>query len=210
MAFELQDLPYSYDALSPYISAETLEYHHDKHHNAYATKCAELAQAAGLADKTLEQLILISSKDASGQALFNNAAQHWNHQNFWKWMKAGGGGNGGKAISGKLLSLINDTFGSYDEFRGKFIDAGMTQFGSGWAWLVLDENGKLEIVKTSNAGNPLVDGKTPILSCDVWEHSYYIDYRNARLKYLETFMDNLANWDYAAQLFESGPVKIAA
>lgn len=210
MAFELPELPYAYDALAPYMSAETLEFHHDKHHNAYVVKGNELAQAAGLADKTLEQLVVSSFKNPAQAGLFNNAGQHWNHIHFWNWMKKDGGPKNGKAIPANLESMIKESFGSYDTFRGKFIEAGMTQFGSGWCWLVLDTNGKLDIMKTPNGENPLAHGKTALLGCDVWEHSYYIDYRNARQKYLEAFVDNLVNWEYVAELFEKGPVKIAA
>ncbi len=210
MAFELPKLPYAYDALAPYMSAETLEFHHDKHHNAYVVKGNELAQAAGLADKSLEQVVVSSFKNPAQAGLFNNAGQHWNHIHFWHWMKKDGGPKNGKAIPTNLESMIKESFGSYDTFRGKFIEAGMTQFGSGWCWLILDENGKLDVMKTPNGENPLTHGKTALLGCDVWEHSYYIDYRNARQKYLEAFMDNLVNWEYVAELFEKGPVKIAA
>lgn len=210
MAFELPKLPYAYDALAPYMSAETLEFHHDKHHNAYVVKGNELAQAAGLADKTLEQVVVSSFKNPAQAGLFNNAGQHWNHIHFWHWMKKDGGPKDGKAIPANLETMIKESFGSYDTFRGKFIEAGMTQFGSGWCWLILDANGKLDVIKTPNGENPLAHGKTALLGCDVWEHSYYIDYRNARQKYLEAFMDNLVNWEYVAELFEKGPVKIAA
>ncbi len=210
MAFELPKLPYAYDALAPYMSAETLEFHHDKHHNAYVVKGNELAQAAGLADKSLEQVVVSSFKNPAQAGLFNNAGQHWNHIHFWHWMKKDGGPKNGKAIPTNLESMIKESFGSYDTFRGKFIEASMTQFGSDWCWLILDENGKLDVMKTPNGENPLTHGKTALLGCDVWEHSYYIDYRNARQKYLEAFMDNLVNWEYVAELFEKGPVKIAA
>lgn len=210
MAFELPKLPYAYDALAPYMSAETLEFHHDKHHNAYVVKGNELAQAAGLSDKTLEQVVVSSFKNPAQAGLFNNAGQHWNHIHFWHWMKKDGGPKNGKAIPANLETMIKESFGSYDTFRGKFIEAGMTQFGSGWCWLILDANGKLDVMKTPNGENPLAHGKTALLGCDVWEHSYYIDYRNARQKYLEAFMDNLVNWEYVAELFEKGPVKIAA
>lgn len=205
MPFELPELPYAYDALDPYMSAETLEFHHDKHHNAYVTKGNELAEAAGLADASLEDVVVKSFKDGNA-GLFNNAGQHWNHLHFWNWMKPAGGG----ALPGELEAAVNDSFGSFDEFRGKFIEAGTTQFGSGWAWLVLNAEGKLEIMKTPNAENPLAHGKTALLGCDVWEHSYYIDYRNARPKYLEAFVDNLVNWEYVAELFEKGPLQKAA
>lgn len=199
MAFTLPELPYAYDALDPYMSAETLEYHHDKHHNAYVVKGNELAAAAGLEGKSLEEIVLASFKDPALGGLFNNAGQHWNHLHFWNWMKPHGGGK----IPGHLEKAINDSFGSFESFREKFINAGMTQFGSGWAWLVVGADGKLEVSKTPNGENPLAHGKNAILGCDVWEHSYYIDYRNARQKYLEAFVDNLINWEYVTQMFEA-------
>lgn len=208
MAFTLPELPYAYDALQPFMSSETLEYHHDKHHKAYIDKGNELIAGTGLESLSLEEAMVAAYKDKSKAGLFNQLGQHYNHMHFWNWMKQNGGG---KKIPGALESLITSDLGGYDKFRADFIQAGMTQFGSGWAWLALDNaSGKLEIVKTPNGENPLVNGKTPILGCDVWEHSYYIDYRNARQKYLEAFVDNLVNWDYVAQLLDKGPLKIAA
>lgn len=207
MTFELPELPYAYDALAPFMSAETLQFHHDKHHQAYVTKGNELLSGSGLEGKTLEEIVVASFKDKSRQGLFNNAGQHWNHIHFWNWMKKDGGGT---KLPGALEKEITASLGGYDQFRGKFVEAGMTQFGSGWCWLAMDSNGKLEIMKTPNAENPLAHGKTALLGCDVWEHSYYIDYRNARQKYLEAFVDSLVNWDYVAQIFEKGPQKIAA
>ncbi len=204
-AFDLPKLPYSYDALDPYMSAETLEYHHDKHHQAYVDNGNKIIEDLENMGETLEEVVINAHK-AGNAGLFNNAGQHWNHQHFWNWMKPDGGGD----RPGNLDTAINESFGSFDDFRGKFIEAGMTQFGSGWAWLVMGDDGKLEIMKTANADNPLTHGKTALLGCDVWEHSYYIDYRNARPKYLEAFVDNLVNWDYVAELFEKGPLKIAA
>lgn len=201
-AFKLPELPYAYDALDPYMSAETLEYHHDKHHNAYVTKGNEILEGLPNMGETLEEVVVNAHKKGE-QGLFNNAGQHYNHNHFWNWMKPNGGGN----VPSELEAAINDSFGSFDAFRAKFIEAGMAQFGSGWAWLVLDNNGKLDIAKTANADNPLTSGQTPILGCDVWEHSYYIDYRNARPKYLEAFIDNLVNWEYCAELFVKGPLK---
>lgn len=207
MTFKLPELPYAYDALAPYMSSETLEYHHDKHHKAYVDKGNELAEKAGMAGKSLEEIVIASFKDKSQQGLFNNAGQHWNHIHFWNWMKPEGGGT---KMDGKLESAIKDSFGDFATFRGKFVEAGVTQFGSGWAWLILNGEGKLEIMKTPNGENPLAHGKTAVLGVDVWEHSYYIDYRNARQKYLEAFVDNLVNWEYVAELFAKGPVKLAA
>lgn len=197
MAFKLPDLPYDYDALAPYMSRETLEFHHDKHHNAYVTKGNELAEAAGMADLSLEEIVKKSHGTNAG--LFNNAGQHYNHIHFWKWMKKGGGGT---SLPGALQSAIDSDLGGYDKFRADFINAGMTQFGSGWAWLAV-KDGKLVIMKTPNGENPLVMGAAPILGCDVWEHSYYIDYRNARPKYLEAFVDNMINWDYVLEMYEA-------
>lgn len=197
MAFELPNLPYDYDALAPYMSRETLEFHHDKHHNAYVTKGNELAAAAGMADLSLEEIVKKSYGTNAG--LFNNAGQHYNHIHFWKWMKKNGGGN---SLPAALQTAIDSDLGGYDKFRADFINAGMTQFGSGWAWLTV-KDGKLEIAKTPNGENPLVHGASPILGCDVWEHSYYIDYRNARPKYLEAFVDNMINWDYVLEMYEA-------
>jgi len=206
MTFELPELPYTYDALDPYMSAETLEFHHDKHHNAYVENGNKLlAETSGMGD-TLEEIIINAHKQ-NNAGLFNNAGQHWNHQHFWNWMKPNGGGTD---LPGNLEAAINDSFGSFEGFRGQFLQAGATQFGSGWAWLVMNADGKLEVTKTANADNPLTHGQTALLGCDVWEHSYYIDYRNARPKYLEAFVDDLVNWEYVAKLFEKGPIKLAA
>jgi Fe-Mn family superoxide dismutase len=196
MAFELPPLPYAYEALQPYMSKETLEYHHDKHHQAYVTNGNNLLKDSGLEGKGLEDVVKQSF--GKNQGLFNNAGQHYNHIHFWKWMKAGGGG---KKIPAALQKAIDSDLGGYDKFRTDFIQAGVTQFGSGWCWIAV-QNGKLAITKTPNGENPLVHGGTPILGCDVWEHSYYIDYRNARPKYLEAFVDNLINWDYVLELYE--------
>ena len=207
MALELPPLPYAYDFLQPYMSKETLEFHHDKHHKAYVDKGNELLKGSGLEGKSLEAAMVAAWQDKKA-GLFNQLGQHFNHIHFWNWMKAKGGG---KKLPGKLETQITSDLGGYDTFRGKFIEAGMTQFGSGWCWLALDnKTGKLEIVKTPNGENPVIQGKTALLGCDVWEHSYYIDYRNARQKYLEAWVDNLINWDYVAELLEKGPMKIAA
>ncbi len=206
MAFELPELPYAYDALDPYMSAETLEFHHDKHHMAYVSKGNELIAGTGQEGKSLEEAMVWAHKNNPG--LFNQLGQHYNHIHFWNWMKPNGGG---RAMDGVLAQKIAEDIGGYDAFRTKFIEAGVTQFGSGWCWLAQDNaTGKLEIVKTPNGENPVVFGKTALLGCDVWEHSYYIDYRNARPKYLEAFVDNMINWEYVAQLFEAGPLKVAA
>jgi Fe-Mn family superoxide dismutase len=189
MAFTLPELPYPKDALAPHISAETLDFHHGKHHNAYVTKLNELVGADGsLAGKSLEDLV----RTTSG-GVFNQAAQVWNHTFYWHSMKPQGGGE----PTGAVLEAINKAFGSVADFKAKFSAAAAGQFGSGWAWLVKDGSG-LAITTTSNAGCPLTEGKTPLLTCDVWEHAYYIDYRNARPKYVEAWW-NLVNWDFVAK-----------
>ncbi len=197
MALELPALPYAYDALAPVMSAETLEFHHDKHHNAYVVNGNKLLEGSGLEGKSLEDIVVASYGDAAKAGLFNNAAQHWNHIEFWKMMKKNGGGN----IPGELEKKIKEDFGSVDAFKEAFTQAGMTQFGSGWCWLAMDKSGKLVVTKTPNAENPLVHGQTPLLGCDVWEHSYYIDYRNARPDYIKAFLNSLVNWEYVAERF---------
>ncbi len=188
MAFELPPLPYEKDALAPHISEETLEYHYGKHHQGYVNKLNAAVEGKPEAEKSLEELI----KTAEG-GVFNNAAQIWNHTFYWKSMKPGGGG----APSGAIADAINDSFGSFDKFKEEFTNAAKTQFGSGWAWLVKGGDGKLKVVKTPNADNPLRNGDTPLLTIDVWEHAYYIDYRNARPDYIDKFLENLVNWDFA-------------
>ena len=197
MSFSLPDLPYAYDALGPYMSAETLEFHHDKHHQAYVTNGNKLLEGSGLEGKSLEEIV--KESHGKNQALFNNAGQHFNHIHFWKWMKPNGGG---KSLPGALQAAVDSDLGGYDKFREDFLAAGAGQFGSGWAWLTF-KDGKLEVTKTPNGENPLVHGGTPLLGVDVWEHSYYIDYRNARPKYLEAFVDNLINWDYVLERYEA-------
>ncbi|MBN9167507.1 MAG: superoxide dismutase [Myxococcales bacterium 68-20] len=195
MAFELPALPYAKDALAPHISAETLEYHHGKHHAAYVTNLNKLLEGKPEASKSLEEVIM-----SSDGGVFNNAAQVWNHTFYWSSMKPNGGGQ----PTGDLLAAINRDFGSFDKFKEEFANAGATQFGSGWAWLVL-QNGKLAVTKTPNADLPMKHGQTALLTMDVWEHAYYIDYRNARPKYIETFLNSLANWDFAlANLKKAG------
>ena len=190
MSFTLPDLPYPYDALAPYMSRETLEYHHDKHHKAYVNNGNKLLAESGLDGKPLEEIVKASHGKNPG--LFNNAGQHYNHIHFWQWMKPNGGGD---KIPGNLEKKIIADLGSVAKMKEDFIQAGVTQFGSGWAWLAV-KDGKLQIAKTANGENPLMQGATPILGVDVWEHSYYIDYRNARPKYLEAWFDNLVNWEY--------------
>lgn len=187
MAYELPSLPYPNGALAPHITAETLEYHHGKHHQAYVSKLNEMTD--GDDSKSLEELIRTSEG-----GLFNQAAQVWNHTFYWNCMAPGGGG----VPDGELATAIERDFGSYETFVEQFKAAAAGQFGSGWAWLVLD-GGTLKIVATANAGNPMTDGMTPLLTCDVWEHAYYIDYRNARPKYLGVFFDRLVNWAFVAK-----------
>lgn len=207
MTFTLPPLPYAIDALAPIMSKETLEFHHGKHHAAYVNKANELVVGSGLENKPLEETILSSWKEKK-IPLFNNTAQIWNHTFFWNCARPNGGG---KSIPGALSKKIDQDLGGHDSFRAKFVEACVTQFGSGWGWLVLDDaSGKIEIVKTPNAETPFIHGKTPLLTCDVWEHAYYIDYRNMRQKFVEAFVDNLVNWDFVAVNFEKGPMKIAA
>ena len=193
MSFELPSLPYANDALAPYMSAETLDFHHGKHHQTYVTNLNNLLKDHELQSSSLEDIVVKASKDASMAGIFNNAGQHWNHILFWQCMKPKGGGS----IPSELEGRLNSDFGSVEQFKEAFIQAGTTQFGSGWAWLAID-NGKLVVTKSPNASNPLVDGMKPILGCDVWEHSYYIDYRNKRPDYLKAFLDSLVNWEFVA------------
>ena len=188
MPFELPELPYAKDAL-PGVSAETLDYHHGKHHNAYVTTLNGLIDGTDHADKSLEEIILA----ADAGPLFNNSAQVWNHSFFWNCMSPTGGG----APTGEVGDAINSAFGSFDAFATEFAEAAKTQFGSGWAWLV--DDGGLKIMKTANADLPLKHGVKALLTLDVWEHAYYIDYRNARPDHIKNFLDKLANWDFVAQ-----------
>ena len=193
MTFELPSLPYANDALAPYMSSETLDFHHGKHHQTYVTNLNNLVKDTDMQDLSLEEIVVKSSKDSSMAGIFNNAGQHWNHILFWQCMKPNGGGS----MPSELESRITSDLGGIDQFKEAFIQAGTTQFGSGWAWLAID-NGKLVVTKSPNASNPLVDGMKPILGCDVWEHSYYIDYRNKRPDYLKAFLDSLVNWEFVA------------
>ena len=194
MAFDLPPLPYPMNALEPHMSARTLEIHHGKHHKAYVDNANKMVQDTPLAGKSLEEVIQATAKDESKQGLFNNVAQIWNHNFFWKSMRPKGGGR----PTGDLARAIEEAFGAYDKFREAFKTAGATQFGSGWAWLVLD-GGKLKIAKTANAVNPLVQGSKPLLTYDVWEHAYYLDYQNRRPDFIDAFIDHLVNWDFAAE-----------
>ncbi|HEX7480742.1 MAG TPA: Fe-Mn family superoxide dismutase [Polyangiales bacterium] len=187
MAIELPPLPYAGDALAPHISKETLDFHYGKHHQTYVTNLNKLIEGTSNAGKSLEEIV-----KASQGPVFNNAAQVWNHTFYWNSMKPKGGGQ----PTGAIASAINESFGDYAAFRKELTDAALTQFGSGWAWLV-KEGGKLKVVKTPNAETPLTTSAKPILTIDVWEHAYYIDYRNARAKYVDTFLDQLVSWDFA-------------
>jgi len=189
MAFTLPPLPWSKDALAPHISAETIDFHYGKHHQAYVTNLNKLLEGKPEASKGLEEIIL-----SSDGGVFNNAAQIWNHTFYWNSMKAQGGGK----PTGKLLELVNRDFGSADNLLQQLGEAAKTQFGSGWAWLV-DEGGKLKVTKTANADLPMKHNQKALLTCDVWEHAYYIDYRNARPNYVDAFLKNLVNWDFAAK-----------
>jgi Fe-Mn family superoxide dismutase len=192
MAFELPQLPYDKSALEPHISAKTLEFHHGKHHATYVTNLNGLIKDTDLAGKSLEEIILAAAKDLPAkQGLFNNAAQVWNHTFFWNCMKKGGGGK----PSGAVLARIEADFGSYEKFAEDFKAAALTQFGSGWAWLVLD-GGKLKIAKTGNADLPMAHGQTALLTVDVWEHAYYIDYQNRRADFVQAFLDHLVDWAF--------------
>ncbi len=192
MAFELPALPYAKDALEPHISAETLEFHHGKHHATYVTKLNGLVEGTDMADKSLEEII----KTSTG-GVFNNAAQIWNHTFYWHCLSPNGGG----APTGAIADAINSAFGSFEAFKAQFTDSAINNFGSSWTWLVKKADGTLAIVNTSNAGTPLTDdGVTPLLTVDLWEHAYYIDYRNARPTYMDAFW-NLVNWDFVNENF---------
>jgi len=190
MAFSLPPLPYDKSALAPHISAETLDFHYGKHHQAYVTNLNKLLEGKPEANKSLEEVIL-----SSEGPVFNNAAQVWNHTFYWHSLKPNGGGQ----PAGDLGDAIKRDFGSVDEFSKKFTEAATTQFGSGWAWLVLGKDKKLSVTKTGNADLPLKHGEKALLTIDVWEHAYYIDYRNARPKYIETYLKSLVNWDFALE-----------
>jgi Fe-Mn family superoxide dismutase len=191
MKHELPELPYPKNGLVPSISAETLEYHHGKHHATYVTNINNLIKGTEFENLALEEII----KKSSG-GIFNNAAQVWNHTFYWNCLKPGGGGQ----PKGELSKAINSAFGSFDNFKNEFTQKAVTLFGSGWAWLVKNKDGSIAVVQTSNAGTPITEGKKAILTCDVWEHAYYIDYRNARPKYVEAFW-NIVNWGFAEKNF---------
>lgn len=193
MAFELPPLPYSKSALEPHMSVRTLEFHYGKHHQAYVTNLNNLVLGTPLAAKPLETIIGETAKDESAASIFNNAAQVWNHTFFWNSMRPAGGGS----PTGDLAHQIDHDFGSLDKFKERFRQAAAGQFGSGWAWLVVDK-GELKVTKTANAATPITQGQTPLLTCDVWEHAYYLDYQNRRPDFVHAFLEQLVNWDFAA------------
>lgn len=195
MPFDLPPLPYAKEALEPHISARTIEYHYGKHHQAYVTNLNALVKDTPLNALSLEEVIRQTAKDESKAAVFNNAAQAWNHAFFWKSMTP----DGPVAPPQKLIDAIASAFGDFATMKDQFKQAAIGQFGSGWAWLVQNENGALQIVKTPNAMTPFVLGLRPLLTCDVWEHAYYLDYQNRRPDFVQTFLDKLADWDFAAK-----------
>ena len=194
MPIDLPALPYSNDALSPFISAKTLSFHHGKHHHAYVTTLNKLVEGTDVANKSLADIVKLTAGKPDKAGIFNNAAQAWNHDFYWHSMKAKGGGKPGGAIAQRITA----DFGSYEKFAELFTQAGMSQFGSGWAWLSL-KRGKLEVTKTPNAETLLTTGAAPLLTMDVWEHAYYLDFQNRRADYVKTFLDQLLNWDFANQ-----------
>ena len=191
MTISLPDLPYSRNDLAPYISENTLNFHYGKHHAAYVDNLNKLIEGTGLTGKSLEDIIVKVANDANNVAIFNNAAQVWNHTFYWKSMVPGGGGT----PSGNIADKLQTDFGGYEKFAEQLKKAALAQFGSGWAWLVLNA-GKLEVVKTSNADTPIAHGLKPLMTVDVWEHAYYLDYQNRRGDYLNAFFNNLINWDF--------------
>jgi superoxide dismutase, Fe-Mn family len=194
MAFELPPLPYPMDALQPHMSSRTLEFHHGKHHKAYVDNLNNMVKDTPFARQSLEDIIKATAKDESKAGIFNNAAQVWNHTFFWNCLKPHGGGQ----PTGDVAKGIEQAFGGLDKFKQEFKQAATTQFGSGWAWLVAD-GGKLKITKTPNAVNPLAQGQTALLTCDVWEHAYYLDFQNRRPDFVQTFLDHLVNWEFVAK-----------
>ena len=195
MSINLPELPFAKNALLPYISAETLNFHHDKHHAGYVEKVNGLIAGTDLAGESLENIIRKTAGDTSKSAIFNNAAQVWNHSFYWRCLKPNGGGT----PTGAIAARIQSDLGGYDRFMDEIKKAAVGQFGSGWAWLVL-KNGKLEITKTSNAGTPISEGIQPLLTIDVWEHAYYLDYQNKRPDYVDVFIKNLINWEFVNSL----------
>ena len=196
MSITLPTLPYKKDALAPYISSKTLDFHYEKHHHAYVTKLNKLIEGTDLAGRTIEEILKKTANNSEQVGVFNNAAQVWNHTFYWKCMTPGGGGFPTGPVAGK----IDSDLGGYENFINEFKNAGLNQFGSGWIWLV-QKNNQLQIMKTSNADTPIVHGLKPLLTVDVWEHAYYLDYQNRRGDYLDVFIKNLINWEFVNELF---------
>ncbi len=193
--FTLPLLPYEKNALAPYISARTLFYHYQKHHQGYVDTLNKLVKEKGLTASSLEEIIKMSSKDPELKTVFNNAAQDWNHTFYWSSMMPKGGGQ----PTGPIFDLIINTFGTYEDFKKQFVEAGTKLFGSGWVWLVVDKDNTLKIVPTKDADLPMIHDQKALLTCDVWEHAYYLDYQNLRKDYVEVFLDYLVNWNFANQ-----------
>jgi Fe-Mn family superoxide dismutase len=191
MAFSLPNLPYGKKDLQPFVSEQTIEFHYGKHHQTYVTNLNTIVAGTPNENKSLEELIMLSANNTDLAGMFNNAAQVWNHTFFWNCMKPNGGGR----PTGKIADLINSSFGSYEKFAADFKQAALTQFGSGWAWLVQD-SASIKITKTANADLPMAHSQIALLTCDVWEHAYYLDYQNRRADFVQTFLDNLINWDF--------------
>lgn len=199
MAFELPPLPYPADALEPHMSAQTFSFHHGKHHKAYVDNLNKLIAGTDLEDKPLEDIIRLTANDPARVGVFNNGAQVWNHTFYWHCMKPGGGGQ----PTGELASLMDQAFGGYQGFVEQFKTTSVGRFGSGWGWLVL-ENGELKVVSTQNADNPLTKNQVPLLTVDVWEHAYYLDYQNRRPDFVQAFLDHMVNWDFVAENLRQG------
>ncbi len=191
---ELPPIPWADNALEPYISERTISFHYGKHHRTYVENTNKLIKDTEFAGLPLEEIVVKTAGKPEYASIFNNASQSWNHTFFWNSMEPGGGGT----PSGKLAEMINRTFGSFDKFREEFASAALTQFGSGWAWLAID-NGVLKVTKTSNADSPLAHGQTPLITIDVWEHAYYLDYQNRRKDFIDAYLNNLVNWDFAEE-----------
>ena len=199
MAFELPPLPYPTDALEPHMSAQTFGFHHGKHHKAYVDNLNKLVAGTDLEVKSLEEIIRLTANDPAKAGVFNNGAQVWNHTFYWHCLKPGGGGQ----PTGELAGLIDQAFGGYKEFAEQFKGTSVGRFGSGWGWLVL-ENGQMKVVSTQNADNPLTRNQVPLLTVDVWEHAYYLDYQNRRPDFVQAFLDHMVNWDFVAQNLRQG------
>jgi Fe-Mn family superoxide dismutase len=194
MAFTLSPLPYSTDALEPFMSAKTLDFHHGKHHKTYVETLNKLVEGKPEAEQSLEEVIVATYRHDAKTTVFNNASQVWNHDFFWPCLKKGGGGE----AEGEVKKAIDHDFGNFDKFTAAFKEAATTQFGSGWTWLVFDA-GKLRVIKTSNAVDPVAGGQSALLTCDVWEHAYYLDYQNRRPDFVQAFLEHLVNWEFVAE-----------